>query len=325
VRGAGPAADAARVLVVDEAAMRTAIVRALAGSGWHCCARADGEDLEQTLQGYRPDLVVLDVMLPGRDGFRLLQVVRDHSDAGIVMVTARDGLDDRLHGLDSGADDYVVKPFLLAELMARVRAVLRRRGRLPSAVTVGDLIIDEAAGTASRGGAPLELTATELRLLGYLVEHRGRMLTKNQLLTQVWGYQDYGPNLVEVHLSALRRKLETHGPRIVHTSRNLGYTLRVTDPAPGPSAPTTATAPPPTATTAVSSTPPDRSDPTSAAAHRGDELPAPDSAPRDAAGARDRRGDGDGSNGGNRDQRPALRAPAPSCPADPDPEPGARR
>ena len=165
-------------------------------------------------------------MLPGRDGFRLLGVVRERSDAGLVLLTARDALADRLHGLDGGADDYVVKPFLLAELVSRVRAVLRRRGRVPTAMTVGDLVVDDEAGTATRGGAVLELTATELRLLRYLVEQRGRTVTKNQILTQVWGYDAYDPNLVEVHVSALRRKLEAHGPRVVHTVRGLGYALR---------------------------------------------------------------------------------------------------
>jgi two-component system OmpR family response regulator len=216
-----------RVLVVeDETTMRESIVRALGRSGYVARGLGDGAGLEDCLDGFRPDLVVLDVMLPGRDGFQLLEVVRDRTDAGIVMVTARDGLDDRLRGLDTGADDYVVKPFLLEELTSRVRAVLRRRGRTPTALVVGDLVIDEDAGVAMRAGAPLGLTATELRLLRYLAEQRGRVVSKNQILTQVWGYDAYDPNLVEVHLSALRRKLEAHGPRIVHTNRGLGYTLR---------------------------------------------------------------------------------------------------
>jgi two-component system, OmpR family, response regulator len=216
-----------RVLVVeDETTMRESIVRALDRSGYTARGLPDGAGLEECLDGFRPDLVVLDVMLPGRDGFRLLEVVRDRTDAGIVMVTARDGLDDRVRGLDTGADDYVVKPFLLEELTSRVRAVLRRRGRTPTALVVGDLVIDEEAGVATRAGAPLGLTATELRLLRYLAEQRGRVVSKNQILTQVWGYDAYDPNLVEVHLSALRRKLEAHGPRIVHTNRGLGYTLR---------------------------------------------------------------------------------------------------
>ena len=219
---------AARVLVVEDSeVIRGAVVDALGDAGFRTVGHADGDALEETLRGLRPDLVVLDVMLPGRDGFALLEVVRARSDAGIVVLTARDGLDDRLRGLDSGADDYVVKPFLVAELVSRVRAVLRRRGRAPDVLALGDLVVDDAAGVATRAGTELELTATELRLLRYLAEQRGRTVTKNQILTQVWGYDAYDPNLVEVHVSALRRKLEAHGPRVVHTVRGLGYALRV--------------------------------------------------------------------------------------------------
>lgn len=222
----------ARVLVVEDAeAIRTAVVAGLTDAGYGATGRADGRSLEQDLAAYRPDLVVLDVMLPGRDGFALLDVVRRFSDAGVVMLTARDGVDDRLRGLHGGADDYVVKPFALAELLARVTAVLRRMGRTPSAVTVGDLLVDAAAGTVLRRGEPIDLTATELRLLDYLAAQRGRVVSKAQILTRVWGYTDYDPNLVEVHISALRRKLGE--PRLLHTVRGLGYVLRA-DPDPDP-------------------------------------------------------------------------------------------
>ncbi|MGD9530145.1 MAG: response regulator transcription factor [Pseudonocardia sp.] len=215
----------ARVLVVEDAeAIRTAVLAGLAGAGFEATGREDGRTLEQDLAAFRPDLVVLDIMLPGRDGFALLDVVRRRSDAGVVMLTARDGVDDRLRGLHGGADDYVVKPFALAELLARVTAVLRRMGRTPSAVAVGDLVVDAAAGTVVRGGVPIELTATELRLLDYLATQRGRVVSKGQILTRVWGYTDYDPNLVEVHISALRRKLGE--PRLLHTVRGLGYVLR---------------------------------------------------------------------------------------------------
>ncbi|WP_428507552.1 response regulator transcription factor [Pseudonocardia sp.] len=216
---------AARVLVVEDSeAIRAAVLAGLTGAGYEATGREDGRALEQDLAAFRPDLVVLDVMLPGRDGFALLDVVRRRSDAGVVMLTARDGVDDRLRGLHGGADDYVVKPFALAELLARVTAVLRRMGRTPTAVGVGDLIVDAAAGTVVRGGVPVELTATELRLLDYLAAQRGRVVSKGQILTRVWGYTDYDPNLVEVHISALRRKLGE--PRLLHTVRGLGYVLR---------------------------------------------------------------------------------------------------
>ena len=214
------------LVVEDSDAIRAAVLAALRDAGHTVEGAGDGSGMERHLDTFRPDLVVLDVMLPGRDGFALLDVVRRHSDAGVVMLTARDGVADRLRGLTAGADDYVVKPFVLAELVARVAAVLRRMGRAPSTVEVGDLVIDAESGVAVRAGAPLELTATELRLLSYLAAQRGRVVSKTQILTAVWGYDAYDPNLVEVHVSAVRRKLEIHGPRLLHTVRGLGYVLR---------------------------------------------------------------------------------------------------
>lgn len=218
------------MLVVEDAeAIRTAVLAGLSEAGYSTAGRSDGRTLEQDLVNFRPDLVVLDIMLPGRDGFSLLDVVRRHSDAGVVMLTARDGVDDRLRGLHGGADDYVVKPFALAELVARVTAVLRRMGRTPRTVEIGDLLIDAEAGDVRRAGRRIELTATELRLLDYLAAQRGRVVSKGQILTRVWGYTAYDPNLVEVHISALRRKLGE--PRLLHTVRGLGYVLRA-DPEP---------------------------------------------------------------------------------------------
>lgn len=216
-----------RVLVVEDSeTIREMVSEALTDAGYHTDTRCDGKGLEQTLAGLRPDLVVLDIMLPGRDGFELIDVVREYGDVGIVLITARDGLPDRLRGLDGGADDYVVKPFELAELVSRVGAVLRRRGRLPTVVQFGDVILDAEAGVAARDGHPLDLTATELRLLQFLIEQRGRIVSANQILNAVWGYDAYDANLVQVHVSSLRRKLETHGPRIVQTVRGIGYRLQ---------------------------------------------------------------------------------------------------
>jgi DNA-binding response OmpR family regulator len=221
---------AARVLVVEDAdAIRAAVHAALRDAGYEVLGRPDGHDLETDLARFRPDLVVLDVMLPGRDGFTLLNVVRRHTTAGVVILTARDGVPDRLRGLQSGADDYVVKPFVLAELVARVAAVLRRLGRTATTVQIGELVVDAESGVVLYGGQPVDLTATELRLLNYLAAQRGRVVSKAQILTSVWGYEDYDPNLVEVHVSALRRKLEAHGPRLLHTVRGLGYVLRAGD------------------------------------------------------------------------------------------------
>ncbi|MEV6285147.1 response regulator transcription factor [Kribbella sp. NPDC051770] len=221
----------ARVLLIEDAeVLRTAVGIALEEAGFTVETRADGVTFERDLAEYQPDLLLLDVMLPGRDGFELLAVAREASNAGIVLLTARDGVPDRLHGLRAGADDYVTKPFVLAELIARVEAVLRRMGRLRTVIEVGDLAVDMDAGTATRAGHPLVLTATELKLLTFLAGRHHRVVGKTQLLTAVWGYGDYAANLVEVHISALRRKLEAHGPRLLHTVRGTGYILRSDQP-----------------------------------------------------------------------------------------------
>lgn len=220
--------SAARVLVVEDSdAIREMVVEALDAAGYVAQGRVDGGSLAESLDGYRPDLVILDVMLPGRDGFTLMDVVRDWGEVGVIMLTARDGLPDRVRGLDGGADDYVVKPFELAELISRVGAVLRRRGRLPATVAIGDLLVDRGAGIAARAGIQLDLTATELRLLNFLLDQRGRTVSASQILNAVWGYASYDDNLVHVHISSLRRKMEAHGPRILHTARGIGYRLQV--------------------------------------------------------------------------------------------------
>jgi DNA-binding response OmpR family regulator len=219
--------DAPRVLVVEDSdGIREMVVEALNGAGYAATGRPDGRDLESALDGNRPDAVVLDVMVPGRDGFALIDVVRAWGDVGVLMLTARDALSDRVRGLDGGADDYVVKPFEMAELISRVGAVLRRRGHIADTVEIGDLLLDRGAGVATRAGQPLALTATELKLLDFLVDQRGRIVSATQILTAVWGYTAYDDNLVHVHISSLRRKLEAHGPRMVHTVRGIGYRLQ---------------------------------------------------------------------------------------------------
>ena len=217
-------------MVEDAEAIRTAVGITLEEAGYLVLTRSDGDPLERDLASFRPDLVLLDVMLPGRDGFELLEVVRRLSSAGIVLLTARDAVEDRLHGLRTGADDYVVKPFVLAELIARVEAVLRRMGRLRTVLEIDDLLIDVEANSVTRGGHPIDLTATELKLLTFLAGRRDKVVGKAQILAAVWGYDDYAANLVEVHVSALRRKLEATGPRLLHTVRGSGYILRATVP-----------------------------------------------------------------------------------------------
>jgi two-component system, OmpR family, response regulator len=214
------------IVVEDESAVREAVVRALEADGLAVTSFADYDE-PATLLATAPDLAVLDVMLPGGDGFELARALRAKRDVPVLFLTARDAVEDRVTGFALGADDYLVKPFALEELLARVRAVLRRTGRAGTPLSAGDLLVDEEASAAYRGGEELGLTATELRLLAYLVRHRGRVLSKHQLLTQVWGYDAYDPNVVEVHVSALRRKLEAHGPRVIETVHGLGYRLAV--------------------------------------------------------------------------------------------------
>ena len=183
------------VLVEDEEPVRQAVERALRREGFAVTGFADYPDPGLILAA-APDLAVLDVLLPSGDGFELARELRAARDLPIVFLTARDAVEDRLDGFGLGA-----------------------------AIEAGDVVVDEQSGLATRAGSPLELTPTELRLLAYLVRQRGLVLSKHQLLTQVWGYDAYDPNVVEVHVSALRRKLEARGPRILETVRGLGYRL----------------------------------------------------------------------------------------------------
>jgi two-component system, OmpR family, response regulator MprA len=179
-----------------------------------------------------PDLIVLDVGLPGGDGFSLLRRIREVSDVPIVMLTARDDVEDRVRGLELGADDYIAKPFHLEELVARIRAQLRRRasdrdGRAPGPLLrSGELAIDFAARRASRGSRELELTAREFELFELFVRHPGEVLSKTRILEELWGYA-YDPNLVEVYIGYLRRKLGD--PPVLETVRGSGYRLAISE------------------------------------------------------------------------------------------------
>ena len=213
------------VLVEDSDAIRLSVGTALRAQGFDVVDRPDGSDLE-ALIGRPTDVVVLDVMLPGRDGFALLEVVRRTSDAAVIMLTARDTTADRVRGLTAGADDYLVKPFAMAELVARIRAVLRRSRPDGGTVRIGELELDDTLVRVSSGGHPVPLTETERRVLGYLAAHRDHVVSKTQILTAVWGYDGFAGNLVEVNVSSLRRKLESAGqPRVLHTVRGRGYRL----------------------------------------------------------------------------------------------------
>jgi DNA-binding response OmpR family regulator len=219
----------ARILVVeDDEALRAVLVKVLSEEGYEVHALADGSGVAQAKLAFRPDLAVLDVRLgAGPDGLAVAQSLRDASDLSVVFLTAAGDEADRLAGFRAGADDYVPKPFSVPELVARIQAVLRRSGReVSTAWQVGDLVADEAGRTVFRGDVPVELTRTEFEILCALHRHLGQVLSKTDLLSEVWGYDAYDPNVVEVHISSLRRKLEAAGGRLVHTVRGAGYVLR---------------------------------------------------------------------------------------------------
>jgi len=220
----------ARVLLVeDEPSVRHALELAFRGEGYSVRAEADGSTLEEVAEAFRPDVAVLDVRLPvGPDGYTMARMLRNRDDLPVLLLTAADSLENRLTAFEAGADDHVAKPFSTAELLARTQALLRRAGRLaPSVLTVADVVIDDATRTVTRGDNAIELTRTEYDLLSLFARHAGQILSKQQLLVQLWGFDGYASNVIEVHMSALRRKLEAHGPRLIHTVRSIGYVLRV--------------------------------------------------------------------------------------------------
>lgn len=227
-------ANALAILVVeDDRRMAAFLDRALTYAGYRIVVAEDGERALALAEEQPPDLVVLDVMLPGIDGLEVARRLRAGSGVPILMLTAREGLDDRIEGLDSGADDYLAKPFALQELLARLRALLRgralavaesRRGLL----TFADVALDQDAHEASRGDRRLALRNKELELLAYFLRHPERVLEPRVLLEAVWGYPYLGDaNLVHVTLRRLRQELEADGePRLIQTVPRGGYVLR---------------------------------------------------------------------------------------------------
>lgn len=214
------------MVVEDSDVIRAAIASALRSLGHQVMALPDGTELESALVHARPDVVILDVMLPGgRDGFDLLKEIRRLSRTGVIMVTVRDEVESRVKGLTEGADDYISKPFSMSELVARVESLLRRVGGTGHSVTVGDLVVADEASTVTRGGVEVNLTDTERKILSELARSPGRVVSKTHLLTAIWGYDGYDENIVEVHISSLRRRLEALGPRVIHTVRGRGYKL----------------------------------------------------------------------------------------------------
>ena len=221
-----------RILVVeDDRKVASFIRKGLEEEGHTVDVAPDGEDaLERALEA-APDLVVLDVMLPRRDGFSVLRALRaDGVKAPVLMLTARDAVSDRVAGLDSGADDYLTKPFAFEELLARVRALLRRGGERASTVLrVGDLTLNPATREVRRGTRRVSLTAREYTLLEYFMRSASRVLSRSMLAQHVWGL-DFDPesNVVDVYVGYLRRRIQAEGePKLLHTVRGAGYVLRV--------------------------------------------------------------------------------------------------
>jgi two-component system, OmpR family, response regulator MprA len=221
-----------RILVVDdEPAVRDAVERALRLDGYDVLLAEDGGEALETLDTRPPDAVVLDLLMPRVDGLELCRRMRLRGDrTPVLMLTARDAVSDRVAGLDAGADDYLVKPFALEELLARVRALLRRSrdGEEDGVLRFADLVLDPSRYYVHRGGRPIELTRTEFSLLELFLRNPRQVLTRSVIFDRVWGY-DFGPasNSLEVYVGYLRRKTESVGePRLLHTVRGVGYVLR---------------------------------------------------------------------------------------------------
>jgi two-component system response regulator MprA len=224
---------AMKVLIVeDDPAVRDSLERSLAFEGYQVVTAADGETGLAAVATHRPDVVVLDLGLPRMDGLEVSRRLRAAGDAvPILMLTAREGVRDRVTGLDAGADDYLPKPFALEELLARVRALRRRSAQADAAesvLVVDDLRLDTRSREVARGGQEITLTRTEFELLEFLMLHPRQVLTRTQILREVWGF-DFDPssNTLEVYVGYLRRKTEADGrPRLIHTQRGVGYILR---------------------------------------------------------------------------------------------------
>jgi len=225
-----------RVLVVDDEPNIAELVRmALRYEGWEVDVAHNGTKAVTAAKSNRPDAVVLDMMLPDIDGMETLRRLRGHlPDIPVVFLTARDSVEDRVAGLTAGGDDYVTKPFSLEELVARVRALLRRAGaqaaEATSVLVVGDLQLDEDSHEVRRGDDDIMLTATEFELLRYLMRNPRRVLSKAQILDRVWNY-DFGgqANVVELYISYLRKKIDAGRKPMIHTMRGAGYVLKPAD------------------------------------------------------------------------------------------------
>jgi two-component system OmpR family response regulator len=228
-----PDGQPVRVLVVDdEATLAELVSMALRLEGWEVRSAADGLSAVRSAREFRPDAVVLDVMLPDIDGLEVLRRMRaDVPGLPVLFLTAKDALEDRIAGLTAGGDDYVTKPFSLEEVALRLRALMRRTGIAEASagatIVVGDLTLDEDSREVHRSGEAVELTATEFELLRFLMRNPRRVLSKAQILDRVWNY-DFGgqANIVELYVSYLRKKIDAGRTPMIHTMRGAGYVLK---------------------------------------------------------------------------------------------------
>jgi two-component system OmpR family response regulator len=224
-----------RVLVVDdEPTLAELVTMALRYEGWEVRSAGNGSTAVRVAREFRPDVVVLDVMLPDLSGLDVLRRLRERTpNLPVLFLTAKDAVEDRIAGLTAGGDDYVTKPFSLEEVVLRLRALLRRtqvaEAVTGSTLTVGDLTLDEDSREVYRGGELVELTATEFELLRYLMRNARRVLSKAQILDRVWHY-DFGgqANIVELYISYLRKKIDAGREPMIHTLRGAGYVLKPT-------------------------------------------------------------------------------------------------
>lgn len=217
------------LLVEDDGRIRQALGLALTDLGYDVAESAAGEDALEELSKIRPDVVLLDLMLPGMDGIEVCRRIRQHDDLPIIMVTARAESREVVVGLEAGADDYVTKPVAAEELAARISALLRRTQRHDCSSMIGDVELRPQEGVALRGGEDLHLTKTELRLLCELASADGRVVTREQLLERVWGYDYFGDTrLLDVHIRRLRTKVEQDpgAPDLIQTVRGVGYKIK---------------------------------------------------------------------------------------------------
>ena len=225
--------DARLLVVEDEPNILELLAASLRYSGFEVVTAAAGNEAVHAAQRHRPDLIVLDVMLPDMDGFDVVRRLRGGgTQIPVVFLTARDSTEDKIRGLTLGGDDYVTKPFSLEEVIARIRAVLRRtRGdgtEPPPRLKFADLELDEESHEVWRGGTQIQLSPTEFKLLRYFMGNANRVLSKMQILDHVWDYDFRGDTgIVESYVSVLRRKVDTTEPHLLHTLRGVGYVLRL--------------------------------------------------------------------------------------------------